>query len=347
MVTIVAGGQYGSEGKGAVAARLHEEHRYAAAVRVGGPNAGHTVVDKQGYAYALRQLPVAAVADENCELVIAAGSEIDLKVLEGEIRLVEAHGFSVVDRLLIDATATVITGENYSAEQGGSFGENGSTRKGIGAARAARAVRQAILVEDHENTNITDDVAIGELLGDAAASLRLHDKRHGDVLVEGTQGYGLGTHAGYYPYCTSGDCRAVDFLAQAGLPPRDVDTWLVLRTYPIRIAGDSGPLKGEISWERIGVPPEFTTVTKKERRVGVWDRVLARDAVDANGGWPHVKVALTFVDYWWPELAGATDLAQIPKELVASLQLLQQEIDSKIYMLGTGPNTQILTEGGF
>jgi len=132
----------------------------------------------------------------------------------------------------------------------------------------------------------------------------------GTVIIEGTQGYGLGSHAGYYPHCTSSDCRAIDFLAMAGIPPwsmfaRNLEIVIVYRVHPIRIAGNSGPLKGETTWEKLGIPDEFTTVTKKVRRVGAWDADLAHRAFLANGGNSMaVRTALMFTDYQWPEMRG-------------------------------------------
>ena len=79
------------------------------------------------------------------------------------------------------------------------------------------------------------------------------------------------------------------------------EVWLVARVHPIRIAGNSGPLFGEQTWEQVGVPAEYTTVTKKERRVGRWDADLVREAIEANGD-PHL--VLTFYDYIRPEEHG-------------------------------------------
>ena len=41
-VTIIWGGQFGSEGKGQIAAHIQTVEHHDYAVRVGGPNAGHT-----------------------------------------------------------------------------------------------------------------------------------------------------------------------------------------------------------------------------------------------------------------------------------------------------------------
>ena len=44
MIDLVCGGQAGDEGKGKIAAYLSYKGNYDYCVRVGGPNAGHTVV---------------------------------------------------------------------------------------------------------------------------------------------------------------------------------------------------------------------------------------------------------------------------------------------------------------
>ena len=47
-VSIIIGGQYGSEGKGKVAYLWAKKMKAKAAVRVGGSNSGHTVYDEDG-----------------------------------------------------------------------------------------------------------------------------------------------------------------------------------------------------------------------------------------------------------------------------------------------------------
>jgi adenylosuccinate synthase len=132
------------------------------------------------------------------------------------------------------------------------------------------------------------------------------------------------------------------------------EVWVVLRTHPIRIAGDSGPLESETSWEKLGLEPEYTTVTKKIRRVGGWNPEWAIKSVEANRApGRNPKIALTFADYWWPGLAGLgnngrkavvadTDLLLDVREKVESISNL---VGAPVAMLGTGPDTQMLLEG--
>ena len=312
-IHVVVGGQFGSEAKGHVAAQLHKKFKIAAAVRVGGPNAGHSAVDSEGRVWALRTIPVAAAVDPNCDLIIASGSEIDLTVLNHEIESLEAAGHSVRDRLYIDAQATMLTEDHIEVEKSATMHERlGSTAKGIGAARADRLMRRALLA---------DQVLDPDLIHPNTAAMLQEMHVEGDsILIEGTQGFGLGLHAGRYPYCTSNDCAAIDFVAACHIQPhRPTDNWVVFRTYPIRVAGSSGPMFAETDWETLAaksggyIQPERTTVTKKVRRVGHWDDMLANEAILANGGteYPNLHPVLTFVDYLDPNLAGSTSIADL------------------------------------
>src|SRR5438067_304471 len=82
-VTVVVGGQFGSEGKGKVVTLLAETLSAPWVVRCGGPNSGHTTSVK-GAERVLRQLP-AAMSNPGAMLGIAAGCVIDEQVLVDEI----------------------------------------------------------------------------------------------------------------------------------------------------------------------------------------------------------------------------------------------------------------------
>jgi adenylosuccinate synthase len=331
---VVVGGQFGSEAKGAVAAHLATERRNLMAVRVAGPNAGHTVVDSTGRTWKLQQVPVAAVTNPDATLVVAAGSEIELDLLMREEDELTDAGFNVRDRLFVDHSATMIEKHHSENDRALLTSRIGSTGKGVGSARAARVMREAELFGGPWNT---------------AQMLNRHRAQGGDVLVEGTQGYGLGLHGEYYPQCTSSDCRAIDFLAMAGINPWLAETlavWVVLRTFPIRVAGNSGPLKNELSWSDLGVEPETTTVTKKTRRVGEWDGELARAALTANGAPVNTRVALTFLDYLVPDLANKTGreviLSRKAREYVSTFE---DELGHPIDLIGTGPSAYTCWRG--
>lgn len=327
-VDVVVGGQYGSEAKGHVTAQLVKSAVMDSLrlelkdlnleifnVRVAGPNAGHTVYDELGNKYAFRALPVGAVVADTVKLYIAPGSEVDLQVLLAEIGLAASHGWDVASRLYVSRQATVLEQEHKDQESVADLvGKVGSTGKGIGAARAARLMRKARTMGEYYSATNAD----GEPVEDRvpwtwaepedlyATDDHAHNKNQ-QVIIEGTQGYGLSLRAsGHYPQVTSSDCRSVDFLAMAGIDPTrcsvEITNWVVARVYPIRVAGNSGPMKGETTWEELGLEPEKTTVTQKIRRVGEWDPELVAKAVQANGG-HRAKLVITMLDQVIPELA--------------------------------------------
>jgi adenylosuccinate synthase len=293
------------------------------------------------YPWRLRTIPVAAVSNPTADLVIAAGSEIEPAVLQHEVDGLEKAGYKITERLYIDGQATILEEHHKQAEADfGLTAKLGSTGKGIGAARAARLMREAELARSYYDAKeyhvIKTDAYLRKTLNDG-----------GHVVIEGTQGYGLGLHAGHYPQCTSSDCRAVDFCAMAGLSPvsswvRDFKVWAVMRTFPIRVAGNSGPLMGETSWSELGLEPELTTVTKKVRRVGQFDYDLAAAAIEANGGPAVVDIALTMFDYVFPEYKGRhgwlyfDDLNDKAKRYIEDVETASGAL---VKLLGTGPDT--------
>lgn len=344
---VIVDGQYGSTGKGAVAAHLARPATHTrwplSAVRVAGPNAGHSAVDPSGRKWPLRCIPVAAVVDPQAHLYLAAGSEIDYAVLLKEVRQLEEAGIPIRDRLVIDPMATVLEHRHHDIENTAGLVERiGSTGKGIGAARADRILREAKVVRD---TDLHDGFAVD----DVAPLLHRDLADDATVQIEGTQGYGLGLHHEFYPQVTSSDCRAIDFLAMAGVSPwapevTELEIWVVYRPYPIRVAGNSGPMLDETTWEQLGLQPEKTTVTQKVRRVGHWDGQLAQQALAANGGpSDSVHVALTMADQLDPAVAGVTDRDELlrSKLVVDFLDRVHQDLSQCATLVGTSDRTMV------
>ncbi len=147
-VTVVVGGQFGSEGKGKVAHFFAKEQKATIAVRVGGTNSGHTVVDPSGSPLIFRQLPTAGLLP-HVTCVLGAGSYIDLDILFDEIARV---GLSE-DRLLIDPNAMLITEQERLEEKNSRLRESiGSTLSGTGAAVQRRIERStSVRLAKHED----------------------------------------------------------------------------------------------------------------------------------------------------------------------------------------------------
>lgn len=358
-VVALVGGQYGSEGKGAIAHYLANE--FNVHVRSGGPNAGHTF-SHMGRKWPMQQVPC-GWTNPQAKLVLSAGALVSTEVLEREMRAIASFEVemqasdllparpAIWSRVVVDAGAGIIS-PKHKEEAGGVDGEAhkryGSTGEGVGVARMARLERRwdrfyrafQIGTKDHwfESMVVQDT---SKWLNAAAADY----SRDGQILLEGTQGAGLSIVHGTWPYTTNHDTGAAQMLADAGIAPsRLTNTIMVFRTFPIRVAGNSGPLAGELSWEemaRITNEPglvEFTTVTKKPRRIGQWDLDLAERAVWLNN--PD-GLALTFLDYMFPGCKGITTWDELCTKMpeaadwVCSLEL---QLGVRVWFVGTGPD---------
>lgn len=176
----------------------------------------------------------------------------------------------------------------------------------------------------------------------------LADELHGgaDILLEGAQGSGLSLIHGPWPYVTSTDCNSGQLAADVGVPPRYIDQCVaVVRVYPIRVAGNSGPLRHETDWdhisERVGkTTEEKTTVTLKTRRIGCWDDTLVDGAVVLNA---PTSLAITFMDYLCPEAEGLTDERELPMLARQFTEYVERRFRTPVSMIGTGgPGWQVI-----
>jgi adenylosuccinate synthase len=333
-ISVVVGGQFGSEGKGKVAHALAIARNARAVVRVGGPNSGHTVVDPAGKRWIFRQLPTAAILDKPI-CVIAAGSYVDPTVLTGEIRSFRLKP----DRLKIDPKAILIESTAKEDEKSMRLRERiGSTLTGTGVAVSQRVNRDPKINWVTAAPELIPYICdTGEYLSDAIAA----GER---IIAEGSQGFGLSViHAPYFPYATSRDTTAAGVLSEIGLSPLVVDEIaLVIRSYPIRVPGNSGPLPGEITWEEVtkrsgSVEPleEFTSVTRARRRVAEFDPSIVKRAIRANA---PTSIYLNHVDYVDAECRGTGRLTQRAVKFVTEVE---RTIGKEISHVGVCPSSVI------
>ena len=332
-VSVVVGGQYGSEGKGKVALELVRRDRSTTiVVRPGGTNSGHTAYTKDGRRFVLRQLPAAAI-DGNVKVVLPAGSYIDVDLLRREITEVGLAPSQVI----VDPRAHVIRADHIEWERRARLIDSiGSTGSGTGASVLSRLARCA--PNFPHATEANEVSALLPYIAEAGPALEAALKNGERVVIEGTQGFGLSPlHGDAWPKCTSRDTTAAGFLSEAGLSPRHVDEIvLVLRCHPIRVAGDSGPLSNETTWETIkdkaGAPDdlsEFTSVTQRLRRVGLFDGDIVRNAIRTNG---PTKVVLNHLDYVdWHARSGLTSKAS------SFIRSVESRIDRAVDWVGVGP----------
>ena len=332
-VTIVVGGQFGSEGKGKVTLELvrAEKNPSITVVRVGGPNSGHTGYSKSGEKFALQQLPAGCI-DKNVDVVFPPGSYIDCGVLEREIAELEYPR----DRIYVSKYARVITPEHKLWEKdAGLAGAIGSTGSGVGAAVMASVAREAqnfaLASPDAQHWGVLSNYEC-----DTTELLSKKLSRGGRVIVEGSQGFGLSLlDGGFWPKATARTTTAAGALAETGLSPLDVDNvTMVIRSFPIRVAGDSGRLSGETTWREVAKTTgrlddlsEFTTVTRKLRRVGLFDSEIVKQALKANN---PKHVVMNHLDY----VGTSEDLSDQNSKVSVFISQVEGNIGRSIDFLG-------------
>jgi adenylosuccinate synthase len=331
-VSVVIGGQFGSEGKGKAAYFFAKDLKAAAVVRVGGTNSGHTVIGENGAEYIFRMLPTAAI-NPSIISILPSGSYIDPDMLRSEI---EISGIAK-ENLKIDPYAVIIDKSMINNEQQSGLRDLiGSTLSGTGAAVIKRLgrVEKITFAKDCDKLipYITDTKKLMRSL--------LDDEKH--IIIEGTQGFGLSPiNSSYYPYCTSRDTTAAGFLMEAGLSPFDVENVImVIRAHPIRVGGNSGPLENETDWNAVTQLSganinlkEYTSATKRARRVAEFHAEVVKRAIQVNQ--PNIIVLnhVDYVDY------SCHDSQKIPDSVISFINKISEAIERRIDYIGTGKDT--------
>ena len=338
-VDVLVGGQYGSEGKGQIAAFL--SHEYDLLIRVGGPNAGHTVfLDPRPYTF--HHIPSGALSSE-ARLMLGPGAAIYVPTLLKEIADCKIDS----NRLSIDPQAIIITDADREKED--SLRKAiASTAQGVGHAAARRII--------HRGAEGDDRVLLAKDIPDLRPYVRdtqqLLDQCFRDgsrLLLEGTQGTGLSLFHGQYPYVTSRDTTVAGCLAEAGIAPsRTRRIVMVCRTYPIRVQDPegegktSGPMSQPITLAEIArrsgldvaelQKAERTSTTNRQRRFSEFDWMLLRRSASLNG---PTDVALTFVDYFGRENRQARRFEQLTPETIRFVEEIERIAAAPVTLIST------------
>lgn len=332
--TIVVGGQYGSEGKGKVVALRSALVKSPWLVRCGGPNSGHTI-DYGGKSVILRQVP-SCTEPRRATFCIAAGCAVDEQILISELDMMGIPR----ERIVVDPRSILIREEDRDSE-GHRLAHISSTLSGNGAALAHRMSRGKDVKLAEHSAILSPRCQIRPV----APLLHTALMRGEHVIVEGTQGFGLSLlHGPVYPFVTSKDTTASAFASEVGISPRSVnEIVLVIRTFPIRVGGTSGPFPHEISWEEVGqlsgAPdtfPEYTSVTRKLRRVAKFDLQAVQTACLYNQPTSLAVMGLDRIDY---ANTGITDYENLTPSARQFLERLHGATGVPIEYGGTGFGT--------
>lgn len=344
-VDVLIGGQYGSEGKGNIVSYLARE--YDVMVRVGGPNAGHTVVNSAG-TYTYHHLPSGS-RDVTARLLLGPGMTIHLPGLLQEIKDCGIRE----DRLFIDPQALIIEDEDIVTEKKGHLVSTiASTGSGSGAAAARRILdrgKRVRLARDVEELRPYVGVS-GNYHGSTSDRLEEAYRSGHSILLEGTQGSGLSIFHGDYPHVTSRDTNVAGCIAEAGISPSRIRKILmVIRPMPIRV-GDpdgaqghtSGKLKHATTFDEIAGKAgldaqalntaEKTSTTRRNRRVGwfEWDQFRKACALNAP-----TDIVLTFADYLKASNRNARRFEQLDPETIKFVEELERVSHAPVSLINT------------
>lgn len=333
MIDIVCGGQAGDEGKGKISAYLSYKGSYDYCVRVGGPNAGHTVV-KDGKSYTLKNIP-SGFLNPKTKLVLGAGAYTKTEWLLDEVNFTGTR-----DRLIIDPYAVLISDEQTAAEKNAAhFMQHiGSVGTGLG-----QAVRERI--ERRDIKFAKDEPLLKDFIQDVPELLNKSLDNGGQILLEGTQGIKLSLMHGEYPFVTSRDTTASTFLGEAGLGPKSVrDVYVVFKPYITRVG--PGPLDHEMTDEKEleiyhTKGHEIGSVSKRLRRIGAFEKRSASRAIMINN---CTKIAITHIDMFPgnDRVKRYEDFTPEAKVFLDDLRKLSAEVypHPEISVISTGPDME-------
>ncbi|MDR1704968.1 MAG: adenylosuccinate synthase [Clostridiales bacterium] len=332
MLTVVAGINWGDEGKGRMVDYLGAGYDVVSRYQ-GGNNAGHTVINGRGK-FVLNLLP-SGVFNENTANVLGPGMVIDLEHLYNEIEGLRSRGVPVTpDNLKLSGKAVICM--PFHRDQDGleedrlGVKKQGSTRRGIGPVYADKYIRKALRVEDIfdfaalrdkvceyvEWKNLLLERGYGHKIREEEAYAWL--RRYGssllpfvcdtgeyleaaanagkNILFEAQLGALRDIDYGIYPYTSSSTTLAAYAPIGAGIPGRRPDTVIgVIKAFSSCVG--EGPFVAEMFGKEADnlreTAEEYGAATGRPRRVGGFDVPASAYGVRLQGA---DTLALTKLD---------------------------------------------------
>ncbi len=330
-VDVLLGLQWGDEGKGKIVDYLATKYDIIARFQ-GGPNAGHTLILKDGKKFVLHTIPSGIFIESTVNLV-GAGVVIDPVTFKKEMNELRETGLEPGDRLLISRKAHLIlpTHKMLDAASEAAKGKEkiGSTLKGIGPAYMDKTGRNGLRVGDIESPDFRKKYESlrkkhMELLAmyeagsypeldetewlDAVEELKKLTLVDGEyyinealadgkrVLAEGAQGSMLDVDHGTYPFVTSSNTITAGVCTGLGVAPTSIGEVIgISKAYCTRVG--SGPFPTEFfdddGQKLRDIGHEYGATTGRPRRCGWIDLLALRYTIMLNG---VTQLALTKVD---------------------------------------------------
>jgi adenylosuccinate synthase len=318
-VTVIVGLQWGDEGKGKTTDFL-AEHVGMVVRYQGGDNAGHTVVSGDEV-FKLHLVP-SGVLYPHITSVIGSGVVVNPATLIDELDMLTSRGVDVGRVQVSGCAHVIMpyhVALDRAMESRLGDGKVGTTGRGIGPAYGDRAWRVGLRMEDlldesvvrarlaralpdknlllsaHGVESFETDALVAQALAwgrrlaphivDSTAVVQDAIRRSDLVLLEGAQGTLLDLDHGTYPYVTSSNPVAGGACTGGGIGPLQVTEVMgVMKAYCTRVGAGPYPteLHDEIGEGIASRGHEFGTTTGRPRRVGWFDCVPLRYAVEVN-----------------------------------------------------------------
>lgn len=323
---IVTGGQWGDEGKGKISSFIALKDEPTKVGRSGvGPNAGHTVKYKDEE-YGLREISCGFV-QEKSQVLIGPGV-----LVNPEVFLEEVEKTGIEDRVGIDPQCPIIEEKHIEEDKGSEHlkSEIETTGTGCGPANAERANRSIKLAKDIDE--------LEDYITDVPNEVNTAIEKGEEVLIEGSQGFGLSLYFGTYPYVTSKDVTASSLAADVGVGPTNIDeVILVLKAFISRVG--SGPFPTEISAEEAeerGIA-EYATVTGRKRRIGEFDFELAKRSAMINSA---TQLSVTNIDRLFDGNKEVKQYGKLTEEARNFIEEVEEKINIPVTLVSTGPDTE-------
>jgi adenylosuccinate synthase len=278
---VVLGSQWGDEGKGKIVDLLTESVSHVVRFQ-GGHNAGHTLVIDD--TKTVLHLVPSGILRDNVQCLIGNGVVLSPKALLEEMKMLEASGVPVKQRLKISPACPLILDYHEALDHAREkkLGKKaiGTTGRGIGPAYEDKVARRGLRMLDLANLASFRDKLTGileyhnfslanyyqvetidldalmaqvEVYAEALVPLMadvteiLHNSRKAgeNILFEGAQGTLLDIDHGTFPFVTSSNTTAGGTATGTGVGPRDIDYVLgITKAYTTRVG--SGPFPTEL-----------------------------------------------------------------------------------------------------
>lgn len=416
-VDVVIGLQRGDEGKGRFVDLMAVDYQVIARGN-GGANAGHTVVPEGIEPIALHQIP-SGIAYPDKLNIMGNGMYIDPVKLKAELQDVRDHGLKISPKnLAISDTAHLVMPHHILRDElreaGGSA--QGSTKSGIAYVASEKYEREGMRVEqlsgEREDIKARILAALVGVAGktdpdfekladewlDAAEEMKpyitdtvalIHERiAAGDkVLAEGAQAHWLDINHGMYPAVTSSSTTVAGLLDGLGISAHMIGTVSgVAKAIKSHVGG--GPFVTEILDEETStkirgpkdkVDSEYGSTTKRPRRIGHFDLVELKNAIEINGVTELIISKMDMVNLYgetmqvatsytvdgakvdrapssalrlenaeanyqefatWENISDLRDAKDLPDEAITFVKAVEKQLNVKVGKLGVGPERE-------